>query len=74
MAMVGKQTDLPFTREDRDYVMIHALWDATTGTHAARRQQMVDAIRMTAQANPAIKGERLFLLILEWLKTSRVVA
>ena len=72
--MAMRQMELPFTREDQEYVMIYALWDATKGNRAERKRQVADAIRMTAHANPKIKGERLFLLTLEWLKTSRVVA
>jgi hypothetical protein len=65
---------LPFTDDDRAHIMIYALWDATKGTHAERKQQMTDAILTTTRANPKIKGERLFFLTLEWLRSSRVVA
>jgi hypothetical protein len=68
------QMELPFTREDREWVMIHALHDAAQGTQAERLVQVRDALRMTAKANPTIKGEALFFLTLSWLKTSRVRA
>jgi hypothetical protein len=64
----------PFTQEDREYAMIHSLWSAANGTPAERKQQIADAIRMTVHAHPKVKGERLFLLTLEWMKASRVVA
>jgi hypothetical protein len=71
---MGRQLEIPFTDEDRTAVMIHSLWAATQGTTAERQAQVTDAIVLTTKANPTIKGERLFLLTLEWLKTSRVVA
>ena len=68
-----RQMQLPFTQEDALAIMVHSLWACTKGTPAERRRQVADAVRMTAHANPKIKGERLFLLTLEWLKTSTVV-
>jgi hypothetical protein len=68
------QLEIPFTEDDRTVVMIHSLWAVAKGTPAERRIQVTNAIVTTAQANPTIKGERLFFLTLEWLKTSGVRA
>jgi hypothetical protein len=60
--------------EDLGRVMIETLWAATSGTVAERDKQMTDAIQRTAAANPTIKGEKLFFLILQWMRTRKVIA
>jgi hypothetical protein len=72
---MAKQMQIPFTPALRACVMIETLWAAVPGpTDDERFQQIEQALLLTSKANPRVKGEGLFLLTVDWLKTSRVVA